>query len=401
MAGRSGIGRAGAVLLAVATAALVAPTAVTAPAAAQAVMAAEAPEATLALPAPTGRYPVGVTDLHLVDEDRADPWVPERRRELMVSLWYPAANRHGAPDRYASPEESRLILQHLGAEGVPVEALSTVRTHGVTGVRALPRHGGWPLVVLSPGFSFPRTSLTALAEDLASRGYVVAGVDHTYEAAAVTFPDDRLIQCLVCTLLDEERVKPTDVTRGRAADISFVLDEVTGRHLIGAPRPAGPLAAVTRAGIRIDRDRIAMAGHSIGGASAAETMLRDSRVDAGVNMDGTFFPPITTDLKRPFLMLGAEGHGEPGVDQTWDVTWEHLTGSRLWITVTGTTHSSFTDYAVLGDQVGLPLQPLSGERCAEITRQYVAAFVDRHLRHRPSPLLNGPSARYPEVVFRP
>ncbi|GAA2639804.1 hypothetical protein [Paractinoplanes durhamensis] len=39
-----------------------------------------------------------------------------------------------------------------------------------------------------------------------------------------------------------------------------------------------------------------------------------------------------------------------------------------------------------------------GARCAEITRAYVAAFLDRTLRHRPAPLMNGPSAAYPDVV---
>jgi predicted dienelactone hydrolase len=329
---------------------------------------------------------VGVTDLHLVDGQRADPWVPERRRELMVSLWFPAAGGSGAPDQYVTPAESGLILRQIGAEGVPPEALSGVRTYARTGLRALPQPGGRPLVMLSPGFSFPRSSLTALAEDLASRGYVVAGVDHSYESAAITFPDGRVTECLACTLLEQGLVEAEQVTRGRAADLSFVLDELTRKR-------AG--------GVAIDPGRVAVAGHSIGGTSAAEVMLRDQRFDAGVNFDGTFFPPVTTGLRRPFLMVGAAGHGEPGVDESWDVTWQHLTGWRRWITVNQTTHSSFTDYAVLGDQAGLPLQELPGERCAEITRVYVAAFVDRHLRHRPAPLFDGPSAAYPEVVFQP
>ena len=45
----------------------------------------------LVLPAPTGPYPVGQEDLYLVDHDRTDPWVPTGPRELMVSVWYPAA----------------------------------------------------------------------------------------------------------------------------------------------------------------------------------------------------------------------------------------------------------------------------------------------------------------------
>src|SRR3954471_23896634 len=53
--------------------------------------------ARLTLPAPTGRYPVGTVDLHLIDRSRANPWTATPpRRELVVSLWYPATDA----DRY-------------------------------------------------------------------------------------------------------------------------------------------------------------------------------------------------------------------------------------------------------------------------------------------------------------
>ena len=50
--------------------------------------------------------------------------------------------------------------------------------------------------------------------------------------------------------------------------------------LTGA-RPAWPGAAL------IDPSRIAMAGHSIGGAAAISILLGDSRILAGIDMDGT------------------------------------------------------------------------------------------------------------------
>src|SRR5436305_7652056 len=47
--------------------------------------------ARLTLPAPTGPYPVGAVDLHLIDRSRANPWTATPPyRELMVSVWYPA-----------------------------------------------------------------------------------------------------------------------------------------------------------------------------------------------------------------------------------------------------------------------------------------------------------------------
>ncbi|HWG14343.1 MAG TPA: hypothetical protein VG268_13810 [Streptosporangiaceae bacterium] len=142
------------------------------------------------LPEPTGPAPVGTMARHLKDVSRPDPWaVGINARELMVSLWYPVAlsDRPRAP--YMTAAESRLQLTSRGIDDVPPEALRTVRTHAVSDATPAGRPHAFPLVVLSPGFNGSRSALTALAEDLASHGYVVAGIDHTYESLATAFPD--------------------------------------------------------------------------------------------------------------------------------------------------------------------------------------------------------------------
>ncbi|MEV4108760.1 alpha/beta hydrolase [Nonomuraea sp. NPDC049695] len=348
--------------------------------------------ATPSLPRPTGAHPVGTTSLHLTDTSRPDLWVPTAKaRELMVSLWYPAKapGRDRAP--YMTAKESELLLKDSGITSVPSDALSKTRTNAYTDAKPAGRTHGLPLVVLSPGFGKPRSELTGLAEELASRGYVVAGIDHTYESVATTFPDGRVTTCVVCEI-DKTPAWWEKLEKGRAADVSFVLDELTGSH----PKWKGARL--------IDPSKIAMAGQSVGGASAITTMLADSRVRAGVDMDGTTDVPIPAGgLARPFMFLGKPSTYTPGTGAeaaSWERDWKHMTGWKRWLLMTGAVHVSFTDYGLLTDQLGVDSgADLPGARSMEITRQYVRTFFDLHLRKKAQPLLDEPSARYPEVKF--
>jgi dienelactone hydrolase len=321
----------------------------------------------------------------------------------MVSLWYPAVLSDGRRARYMTPAESELQLTSRSITGIPPDTLSTVRTNAVSDARPAGRPRSLPLVVLSPGFTNSRSTLTALAEDLASHGYVVAGIDHTYESHATAFPDGRVTTCLAREAPRRDRKE--EVAAGRAADVCFVLDELTGAH------PAWPGAGL------IDPLRMAMAGHSAGGAAAIAAMLADSRIRAGIDMDGATAAPIPDEgLARPFLFLGKQSNYTPGNGGTvttlrdwkllrgavitWERDWELLTGWKRWLVVAGAVHASFTDLALLADQTGIDTGAgLSGARSLDITRAYVRAFFDQHLRGRPQALLDQPSPRYPEVTF--
>lgn len=342
----------------------------------------------LAIPAPQGILPVASTSFHLVDSGRPDPWVPESGdRELMVSMFYPTLTPIGRPAEYMTAAESNAIIDAQRDSGVPIPPempdtiLSTVDTNAVRDAMALPRHGGRPLVVLSPGFSMSRSSLTGLATDLASRGYVVASIDHAHEAYGIEMPDGRLVTCAACDTDDYAKIP-----RGRKQDVSFVLDRLLSRH--------SPWAHAWT----IDRDRIGMAGHSIGGNSAASAMQIDPRIDAGINLDGTFFDRVKGPIDRPFMMLGTQQlHTPDGTDRSWPRAWRKLRGPRYWFTVEGSNHGSFTDFPVLKEQAGIDPGPLPGHRSMSITRAYSAAFFDKHLRGRTRPILDGPSPWWPEV----
>ena len=76
----------------------------------------------------------------------------------------------------------------------------------------------------------------------------------------------------------------------RTRDLRFVLGKLESLRGVG----------------RIDRDRVGAFGHSNGGATAADLMLADRRIRAGVNMDGGIYGPVLErGLDRPFgIMMG-------------------------------------------------------------------------------------------------
>ncbi|MEV6624853.1 alpha/beta hydrolase [Amycolatopsis sp. NPDC051106] len=341
------------------------------------------------LPRPTGHEPVGVSTLSLVDRSRPDPWVPAvPYRELMVSVFYPATSANGPKKQYMTPLESERNLERQNIPGLPLDVLSTVRTNAVTDAKPAGRWHGLPLIVLSPGWTQPRATLTALAEDLASRGYAVAAIDHTYENRATTFPDGHVTGCAACEV-DDQPGFWEKFAQVRTKDTSFVLDELLRSKKWGA---------------LIDPRRIGMTGHSAGGASTTQAMLADPRIRAGADIDGSIHVPLpASGLPRPFLFLGSMDEytpGEPGPYDDWETDWTHLTGWKRWLMVSGTAHSSFTDLGVLAAQLGVDIgASIDAYRALTITRNYVSAFFDENLRCRPQPLLAAPSPAYPEVTF--
>ena len=66
-----------------------------------------------------------------------------------------------------------------------------VKTHAI--LDAPPAEGQAPVLIFSHGYTGYIAQNTPQVEELASRGYVVASIGHTGEAAAVPFPDGRII----------------------------------------------------------------------------------------------------------------------------------------------------------------------------------------------------------------
>jgi putative ABC transport system permease protein len=149
----------------------------------------------LELPKPTGQHEIGTTEIHLVDDTRVDPWVKDKVRELMISIWYPAQRESEEKALYMKPGAAKHYDENtvttIGLDPGQID-LSGIVTNAWVNALVANSDEGWPVILYSPGGTVPRNFGTAVVEDLASRGYVVVTVDHTYETSAVEFPDGRV-----------------------------------------------------------------------------------------------------------------------------------------------------------------------------------------------------------------
>ncbi|MEU5693248.1 prolyl oligopeptidase family serine peptidase [Actinosynnema sp. NPDC020468] len=378
-------------------------------------------------PALSGRHPVGTTELHLVDEARQDPWHPAEKRELMVTVTYPA-KREGQRAHWMTPGAARGIDAVASGPDLLDLPAGTVDWAGSlrqarTGAAA-DRSQDWPVVLFSHGYTGARELNAALTDDLASRGYVVASISHTGEAAAVEFPGGRVVLSAVDQQHDPRWKLAIDT---RVADSRFVLDQLTrvergdNPDADRAPLPRGLAGS-------LDLSNVGIYGHSYGGYTAAETLYHDRRFDAGINVDGSmawdvheYGEAVKHGLDQPFLLVGGDlvdpgtgevyehSHADTRLDPTWAAFWTNQRGWKRDLHFDKSTHYSFTDLQIAAPQLTSVLKPGKKEelvgaidptRSLAAQHDYFAGFFDHHLKHRDGRLF-GPAgpACHPDTRF--
>jgi dienelactone hydrolase len=338
---------------------------------------------TVAVPIPTGPETVGTRVLQLVDTTRQDPFLASgAKRELVVRFWYPASLVQACKQAdYTSPRVWAYFSQLAGVHLPEVITNSCVDAPMTDGIH--------PLVVFTHGYTATFTDYTFIAEDLASRGYVVASVDHTYEATAVEFPDGRFVKSRLGSHLGNtwrgDDVTLTFATLVRLQDLRFVVSELERLNI----KAGDPFAG------KLDVSRIAIAGHSLGGTTAFLALERDVRLSAAIVLDGYVPTALIRPTEMPVLVLST-GHMAGSADHCR--LWNNLRGPRVSVNLSGAEHVAPSD-AVWLAKGAIEAGSMGPESTVAAIRDHVAAFLDTNLRGRPlDPLLTGSSADYPDAA---
>ena len=342
-----------------------------------------AAHSTAAVPGPTGSSHVGTRVMDLVDTTRDDPFlVNGTKRELLIRFWYPASLTQGCnPAEYTSPTVWSYFSQ-LAAIPLPEVTTNSCLEAPIAG-------GAHPVVVFTHGYTGTFTDYTFLFEDLASRGYVVASIDHTYEATAVEFPNGRLVKSVAGSHLantwrtDEQSL--FFALSVRLDDLKFILNELE-RLNRSADKPfAG----------KLDLTRVALAGHSLGGLTAWLGVQREKRFKAAVLMD-PYLADIGSEPTETPVLLMAMGREKPSQDECR--LWSDLHGPRFLVNLRGAEHVTPSD-AVWLAKGAIRTGATGPEKTIDALRRYIAAFLDSTLRSEASDvLLEGSSSEFPGIV---
>lgn len=314
---------------------------------------------------PSGEYSVGTISYTLTDESREEYFTKEKdNRKVTIQYWYPI-DKSGQEETIAN--------------------------------------GKFPLVVFSHGAFGYRMSNYSTYQELASHGYIVASIDHTYHAFMTKQTDGKVIianldfinSAMAAQLEDisaEEIYKlEQEWMKLRTEDMAFVLDYIKKTAV------STDANAIYK---NIDLNHIGVFGHSLGGAAAAKIGRDDKDVDAVIVVDGTMLGEITgfengkeiatnVPYPKPIMNFYNESHYSDALanqDEYPNMVAYKNAKDSYQVVIKGSGHMNFTDLAIISPFLSKKLDAgdenitVDARYCIETTNKDILQFFDKYLK---------------------
>lgn len=262
--------------------------------------------------------------------------------------------------------------------------------------------GKYPLIVFSHGSFGIRGSNETLFRELASHGYVVCSIDHTYqclytqrENGETVWMDGDYVSEIRAENAKEDKLKSLSLYRKwmgvRVADIQFVIDTVVSK---AKDNPSDAVYGLVNPG------RIGVIGHSLGGSAALGVGRARKDVGAVVALEAPFLCDIAAVEDNAFVFDGTD-YPVPLLNIYSDSAWPRLEewpqyaeNARMLsgadadtrnLHIEGAGHLSLTDLSLSSPVLARILtghkSTIGAEQCLRTINRACLEFFDRHLKN--------------------
>jgi pimeloyl-ACP methyl ester carboxylesterase len=331
---------------------------------------------------------------------RTDPYDPKGgKRSIMVTTFTPINCGSVASTSYIPNATASFEDECFQAFRLPPGTFESLRIQ--TQIQKSFGHlGDYPVVLFSPALGTSRLMYTLLLQEIASNGFAVVSVDYPYDADIVEYPDSRTVRGK--NISTAEYVQALNV---RVKDMIFLLDQMHDEKVI---RRIFPLSQENSHLLSLEN--VTIFGHSLGGATAAQTMMVDNRFVGGINLAGKLLGTVVDKgLSSPFLLFRPSNHTQELVTN-WATFWSHSRGWKLELELAQSEHYTFSDWPVLVNSLGVSDEArqvaqaeytgtIGGLWAKNLIATYITATLQYFVYEHTTDLLSGPSVAYPDVTF--
>ncbi|WOO38551.1 hypothetical protein R2R35_08620 [Anaerocolumna sp. AGMB13020] len=378
------------------------------------------------LPKPSGKYEVGSQIFYFTDKDRDEIFTNHKneKRKLAVQVWYPAKKVKNNSRSYLLADGKAFLKECAQAVKIPaflIDYLAYTKSNSYDNCEVSSMEDSYPFIVMSHGMGTSRFFQVTQVEELASHGYIVASIDHTYNTLATLFPDGEATHFISSD--EDSYASNSKIGEEWTKDILYTIDQFEKFN-------SGEIRNKFTG--KIDMSNIGTIGHSFGGAAAYDSCY-DNRIKAGINEDGSLYGYRNKEpLAKPFLFMYSEQaisiHNMAAPDykptkhdlenmgiskmEFEEAKYElELENKQIEATakkggdilyIKNTTHYNYTDLQLISPLLrftGL-IGNVDGVRVSYITNQYVLNFFNRYLKEEEkSSLFERTEHKYPEVKF--
>lgn len=290
---------------------------------------------------PGGNFAVGMSHYVLVDPPREELYGERvgQLRKIAVRIWYPGIGFEMLGKAPIFIGGNLDILGIAGSLDIDPDLLTkNAESHG-NAIPNTPVAEGYkyPVIIISHTLKGASSYYTDIAENLASYGYIVVAIDHTYAAAVTNFGNGEAAYWNPDILYEPQEISGKILISVFRNDLLLVLKTL---ETFESGFSLSPFKGI------LDLDRIGLIGHGVGAGAAVNLLFDEYRIGAFVGLDPwlEWVPAgiVKAGVHIPSLLIISEEWQKKSDYESIKTLFEQSSKEHFLLKIEGTKHFDFT-----------------------------------------------------------